>query len=197
MDNMLHDSKTNFNTYLKNRPKAKFTFRQVNIGDITKIISKLKPKPNAGPEYISSKLLKACSQQLCPLLVYLINLSLKQGVFPKQLKVAKVIPIFKSEDSHLFNNYRPISLLPSFSKVYEKVVASQIVQYLDDNKLYYQDQYGFRKGYSTIHPLIRFFNFISEAHSNNKHAMAVFIDLKKAFDTVNHQILLSKLKFME
>ena len=101
--------------------------------DIHSIISKLKPKPNSGPELISAKLLKACSARLCPVLVHLINLSLKQGIFPHELKVAKVIPVYKSEDSHIFGNYRPISLPPTFSKVFEKCVAKQLTDYLNLN----------------------------------------------------------------
>ena len=125
----------------------------------------------------------------------MINISLRQGIFPKELKVAKVIPVYKSEDSHIFGNYRPISLLPVFSKVFEKCVAKQLTDYLNFNDLFYELQFGFRKGHSTIHPLVKFLNYVSEAHNNHEHALAIFIDLKKAFDTVNHQILLDKLKY--
>ena len=115
--------------------------------------------------------------------------------FQKELKLAKVIPVFKAEDPHIFGNYRPISLLPTISKVYEKCVSYQIINYLTEKNLLYNNQYGFRPGHSTIHPLLKFIDFISQAHCNNQFAIAIFIDLKKAFDTVNHNILLDKLKF--
>ena len=106
--------------------------------------------------------------------------------------MAKVIPIYKSEDSHSFGNYRPISLLPCLSKVYEKCMAHQIMEYFTLNNLFYSFQFGFRPAHSTIHPLIHFINHISEAHNSQKHTLSIFIDLKKAFNTVNHEILLNE-----
>ena len=99
--------------------------------DVANIIKSMKPKNSSGPENISSKLLKLNCDAIYPLLTHLINLSLTQGVFPRELKLAKVIPVYKADDSHIYGNYRPISLLPTLSKVYEKVVAKQLTAYLN------------------------------------------------------------------
>ena len=120
-------------------------------------------------------------------------------MIPQQLKRAKVVPIFKLNKSA--NNehlnplfYRPISLLPIFSKILEKKVADSLVKYLDDFNLIYQHQYGYRKKYSTYHPMIHLMNKVTSALNNGDIAIGVFCDLQKAFDTCKHSILISKLK---
>ena len=140
----------------------------------------MKSKNRTGPRLLSSKLLKLCKSELSPILTHLVNLSLEQGIFPEELKLAKVIPVFKAEDSHSFGNYRPISLLLTLSKVFEKVVSFQIINYLNLNDLFYKHQYGFRPKHSTMHPFIKFLEFIFNAHKLNNFVLAVFIDLKKS-----------------
>ena len=195
LDSELSESKIGYQGYLKGNIKSRFKFRKVNFEDIDKIISKLKPKNNPGSQLLSTKLLKLCRFEFNPLLAHVINLSFTKGIFPSELKIAKVIPIFKCEDSHIFGNYRPISLLPCLSKVFEKCMAHQLMEYFNVNNLFYELQFGFRPAHSTIHPLVQFLNYINKAHSLHEHALAIFIDLKKAFDTVNHEILLHKMKY--
>ena len=110
------------------------------------------------------------------------------------MKVAKVIPLHKSGDSHIFNNYRPISLLSQFSKILEKLFVKRLDNFIDKNNLLIDSQYGFRSGRSTSMALIELVERLSNCIENKNYAVGVFIDLKKAFDTVDHKIMLKKLE---
>ena len=116
---------------------------------------------------------------------------------PHQLKAARVVPIFKDGDKTSFNNYRPISLISSFGKFIEKVVSHQVLSFLNTHNLLYDNQFGFRKGHSTTHPLIKLTEYARAAISGaeGNYSAAIFIDLKKAFDTVPFDLLLKKLNF--
>ena len=116
------------------------------------------------------------------------------GVFPSQLKIAKVVPIFKSGDPAAMDNYKPISLLNNFSKIYEKIMASRLTKYIEENGLLSPSQYGFRKNHSTMYPIVHFMNTVSSALNKKHHVIAIFCDLRKAFDPVDHKVLLKKLK---
>ena len=119
----------------------------------------------------------------------------KLGIVPSQLKIAKVVPTFKTGKSESMDNYRPISLLSCFSKIVEKIVSNRLTSFLDTNNLITSCQYGFRKKHSTIHPLVHFLNHVSSSlDKKNTIAILFFCDLQKAFNTVNHTILLSKCK---
>jgi hypothetical protein len=126
-------------------------------------------------------------------LQHIFSLSLSTGIVPTQLKIAKVIPVFKSGDRTAMDNYCPISLLNTFSKILERVVHNRLSAFLNFYNLLSNSQYGFRKEHSTIHPLTKFLNFITRAFNDKEHCVAIFCDLRKAFDTVDHEILLTKL----
>ena len=124
---------------------------------------------------------------------HVISKSFQAGIVPAQLKIAKVVPIFKSGDKQSMYNYRPISLLNVFSKIIEKIVGNRLTNFLESNKLFSPNQFGFRKNHNTVHPLTKFLNFIAKANNKKEHVIAIFCDLRKAFDTCNHESLLKKL----
>ena len=116
------------------------------------------------------------------------------GVFPSAFKVAKVTPVFKKDDPHIFSNYRPISLLPCFSKILERLIYNRLDNFLTRFNILHKNQYGFRKHHSTDLALLDIYNNISSSLDLNHHTIGIFLDLSKAFDTINHDILLSKLQ---
>jgi hypothetical protein len=123
----------------------------------------------------------------------LINHAFAKAIFPDKLKIAKVIPIYKSDARTNPSNYRPISILNSISKIYEKAIYNRLINFIEHHKILYNNQFGFRKNHSTEHALLTIINNISESLDNNKAVCSVFIDLKKAFDTVDLDILSYKL----
>ena len=125
----------------------------------------------------------------------LINQMLTAGQFPLELKKSKVKPLFKNGDNTLFSNYRPISLLPSISKIFEYVIFHQLMEYFTAHKLFSMQQFGFRPGHSTELASLRLVDHLTKEMDNKKIPINIYIDLSKAFDTIDHNILLSKLKY--
>lgn len=169
---------------------------QVGHEELRDALSKIESKNSTDHFGLSMKFIKKCFNVIINPFLHIINLSFSTGCIPHQLKLAKVIPIFKSGDPRLPNNYRPISLLSNFSKIIEKVMYIRLSNFLEHHDLLSLSQFGFRTNHSTIHPMILLDNFVTDALNNKKYAMAIFCDLRKAFDTVNHSLLLSKLERM-
>ena len=119
---------------------------------------------------------------------YLINKSIAQGVFPDELKLAQVVPIFKACDEQLVQHYKPISV-----NIYEKIVTNYSIDFLDSNNLLYKYQFGFRKSHNTSHAIITLVDKVSRALDTGKFVVGLYLDIKKAFDAVPHSILLEKL----
>ena len=179
------DSNKSYNHYLKNPTTATFHFEPTNSTTVTKIINELKTRHSTGPDGLSTKLLQYIKDHLIEAIAITLNQSLNTGIFPEKLKIAKVIPIHKKENPSLLENYRPISIVPSISKIFEKIICNQINDYFNLNNLFHSGQYGFRKHHSTELAAMKLIDRTTP--------FGIFLDLSKAFDTLNHTILLKGL----
>lgn len=178
---------------INNSSKSLF-FKAVIPEDILDIIANLKNSNSSGTDEISNFLLKKISPYICLPLTYIINLSLEQGVYPDKLKISNVIPLHKKGDLGLMINYRGISLSPSVSKVFEHCINLQIIHFFTINRMLSQNQHGFTKEKSIDTALSEFVNGIVSALDKSQIALGLFIDFSKAFDCVDHAILLTKLE---
>ena len=169
-----------------------FNFSPVNIEDISRIIYSFQNKSSHMSTY-SVKVIKFISPLISPILRDLINRSLAEGIFPNFCKIARVVPVFKSGSSSSLGNYRPISILPIFSKIFEKIVHKQLSDYLFFNNILNPNQYGFRKNRSTADAIVDMTQYIYDNLDQGETVISFFLDFSKAFDTVDHDILLYKL----
>ena len=174
-------------------PNFKLSDKAVSAEEIIETVKLLESKKSTDMTGLSMLLIKKCVWSIATPLAHVFNNSFSTGVVPSQFKISKVVPIYKSGDPRLADNYRPISLISNISKIIEKIMGCRLTAYLEHHSLITNSQFGFRKNHSTIHPIIQFQNFVSNSLNHREHAIAVFCDLRKAFDTVDHNILLSKL----
>ena len=173
-----------------------FRLREINQFVLVDIVRKMENKRSTDMFGLSNCLLKQIIHSIASPLSHIINISLKTGQIPTQLKTAKVLPIFKlnmKSDKTNPSNYRPISLLPIFSKILERVVADQLTRFLEFNQIIYEHQYGFQSKKSTLHPMAHLLNYLGEAKNEKLITIGVFCDLAKCFDTISHSILIKKL----
>ena len=181
-----------YTRYLK-RFDQSFKINLTDKNEVETIIKNMNPSKSVGPNSIQPGILAKVSEILAEPISKICNISFSTGVFPDPLKISKVIPIHKKESKLEVGNYRPISLLSNINKIIEKLMHFRMQVYLEKHKMIYNLQFGFREKHSTNHAIIGMIEKIQQAMKNKQLAVGIFIDLQKAFDTVNHDILLDKL----
>ena len=162
-------------------------------GEVLKLCKDIKVSKSSGFEDISTKVFKDAFRVLIPQLVYLFNLSFMKGIFPERWKQATIVPLHKGGDKTEVGNYRPVSLLPLPGKLIEKIAHGVMSAFLETHRIITDKQGGFRKGFSTASTIVDITNSLFNNINNGLTSLAAFVDLRKAFDTVNHEILKKKL----
>lgn len=166
----------------------------VTTTEIINVIQNLKQSNSVGPDDISIKIIKKCAHQLAEPLCHIINTCFQDGMYPNMLKLSKILPLYKKGDHKLLSNYRPIAILSVFSKIFEKILATRIITFLESKQLLSPNQHGFREHKSTTTALLAILNHVYKNLDQNKKVLATFVDLSKAFDCVDHQILLKTIE---
>ena len=161
--------------------------------EVINVVKKFGSKTSLDCHGISMSLIKRIIWPISKPITHICNLSFESGIFPDLMKVAKIVPIFKAGKDNIFTNYRPVSLLPQFSKILEKIFNSRLDTFLEKYIILSENQYGFREKRSTALALMELVEDLTKSLDEKKHTIGVFIDLKKAFDTIDHKILLEKL----
>ena len=157
------------------------------------VVNNLKSKKSNDCDDIDMCTVKRVIKEIVQPLTYICNISFSTGVFPDIMKIAKVIPLFKSGADDNFSNYRPVSLLPQLSKILEKLFNNRMEKFIEKYHLMHDSQYGFRTNTSTSMAILEFLEEVTSSLDKKKTTIGVFIDLKKAFDTIDHTLLLKKL----
>ena len=163
----VNTSDKHFSHYMPNKLKNSMHLEPIESQVVLEAAIKLKAKLSSGHDNISTKLIKETINQTLQPITHIINKSFETGVVPHDMKIAMVIPIFKAGDNTLMKNYRPVSLLPAFSKLLERIMYNKLMGFLNSNNILYQHQYGFRAKHSTIHPILHFINHCAEANNKN------------------------------
>ena len=188
-------SNTSVSDYLRclQSNKDSIYLNPTDVCEIKKIVAKLPSKRSSGYDNISNILLKDIVASIVDVLCVIFNKSLELGEFPSTMKLAEVVPLYKGKEHYLETNYRPISLLTTISKVLEKIVYQRIYSFLQNTGQLYENQYGFREAHSCEHAIGKVVNGIVKSLENKETSACVLLDLSKAFDTIEHMIMLEKL----
>ena len=195
IQNQVYSNHINFSTFLKDPSENSLFLTPTDTEEVSCIISSFKSNIATGPNSIPITILKKIQEYISAPLASLINCSFENGICPNTLKTAKIIPIHKKGSRLSVDNYRPISLLSNINKIFEKIMYKRLYRFLSDQSSFFELQFGFREKHSTTHALISLTEKIRESLDKAKYACGIFIDLKKAFDTVDHTILLKKLEY--
>ena len=168
--------------------------QSLSINELRDASFSLKTNKSPGAYETNFNVVKHCFGELCGPLKYSLDSSLQSGVFPDLMKIAIVSPVFKTGYTADICNYRPISVLPCFSKIFERLMHDCLYNYLTDQKILHPQQFWFRKYYSTEHAVLQLLDQIYELFENDNCTVGIFGDLSKTFDTLDHTILLKKLE---
>ena len=196
LSSKIKGSNRTINYYLDNIPTNPNSMIMNPIGpdEIKQQITKLSNKTSSGYDGISNKLLKLLNSSISHPLSIIFNQSIQTGTYPDKMKLAEVIPLYKGKDSDEIINYWPISLLITMSKVIKKLIYQRTINFIEKNNILYNSQYGFRSKRSCEHAIQELVGNILDSKNAKQHSCAVFLDLSKAFDTLDHRILLNKLE---
>lgn len=182
-------------SYLKGNPKPTIFLSPTTNAEIATYVMLLKNNCATGADNIKAVVVKSVCDIIAPLLSHICNQMLKEGRFPEKLKIARVCVIHKSGNYNDPNNYRPISILPIFSKIAEQVINTRLISYFTKTGAIAEQQYGFQKGKSTEKALLHIKDKIINNIENKMVTLGLFLDFRKAFDSVSHEVLLRKLEF--
>ena len=191
----IENKNSKFQDYLKNPNKNNFFLKETTPDEIVKVVNKLDSKKSSDIYNISPEIVKLSNQVVADALTIIFNRCIREGHFPDSLKLAKVVPIHKGDSVLTVSNYRPISLLPIFSKIMERLIYNQFIEFIEAQKILSELQFGFQKNKSTEHAITSIISNITNAFDSKQSSYCIFLDFAKAFDTVNHEILIQKLKY--
>ena len=184
----------NFTDFLGDQALNSMYFNKITSTAVLKLINELAIDKALGPYSIPTSFLKLIAPTASTVLAHIFNDCVRNGIYPECLKKATVKPLHKKDSNLEVGNYRPISLLSNINKIFEKLLHYRLVRFFEDNNTITTNQFGFRKGHSTNHAVIALTELVRKALDTGQFAAGIFIDLKKAFDTVEHDILLHKLE---